>query len=61
MLELGRSRSWTRALEEISGETKMNSQPLLEYFKDLHEWLKNENDANNRTRGWDTSIDPCEC
>ncbi|XP_062383780.1 angiotensin-converting enzyme 2 [Sardina pilchardus] len=58
MLELGRSKSWTRALEQISGETKMNSQPLLDYFKDLHDWLKKDNDANNRTRGWDQSIDP---
>lgn len=58
MLELGRSKSWTRALEQISGETRMNAQPLLDYFKDLHEWLRKDNDANNRTRGWDTSIDP---
>ncbi|KAL2087768.1 hypothetical protein ACEWY4_016596 [Coilia grayii] len=58
MLELGRSKSWTRALEQISGETEMNSQPLLDYFKDLYEWLKKDNDANHRIRGWDPSIDP---
>ncbi|XP_063068775.1 angiotensin-converting enzyme 2 [Engraulis encrasicolus] len=58
MLELGRSTSWTKALEQISGETKMNSQPLLDYFQDLHDWLKKDNDANNRLRGWDHTIDP---
>ncbi|XP_041936100.1 angiotensin-converting enzyme 2 [Alosa sapidissima] len=58
MLELGRSKSWTKALEQISGETKMNSQPLLDYFKDLYDWLKKDNDANNRTRGWNQNMDP---
>uniref|UniRef100_A0AAY4C6R9 Angiotensin-converting enzyme n=1 Tax=Denticeps clupeoides TaxID=299321 RepID=A0AAY4C6R9_9TELE len=58
MLELGRSTSWTRALKEVSGETRMKSKPLLDYFADLYSWLKDDNDKNNRKRGWDVAIDP---
>uniref|UniRef100_A0A8C1GMF0 Angiotensin-converting enzyme n=1 Tax=Cyprinus carpio TaxID=7962 RepID=A0A8C1GMF0_CYPCA len=52
MLELGRSMSWTRALEDVAGTTKMDSQPLLHYFSTLMEWLKEENQKNNRVPGW---------
>uniref|UniRef100_A0A8C7K066 Angiotensin-converting enzyme n=1 Tax=Oncorhynchus kisutch TaxID=8019 RepID=A0A8C7K066_ONCKI len=52
MLEFGRSKSWTRALETISGNPKMDSAPLLDYFKDLHVWLLEENRKNNRKPGW---------
>lgn len=60
MLELGRSQSWTKALQTISGDTRMNAKPLLDYFQKLHDWLKNDNMKNNRTVGWRTDIDPCE-
>lgn len=60
MLEFGRSRSWTRALETISGHAKMDSAPLLDYFKDLHVWLIEENRKNNRKPGWRAAEDPCE-
>uniref|UniRef100_A0A673AP47 Angiotensin-converting enzyme n=1 Tax=Sphaeramia orbicularis TaxID=375764 RepID=A0A673AP47_9TELE len=58
MLELGRSQSWTRALQTISGDVKMNAQPLLDYFHKLYEWLKEENKKHNRMVGWDPKIDP---
>lgn len=60
MLELGRSKSWTRALEDISGDTRMDSQPLMNYFSTLYDWLKAENQKNNRQPGWDAAIDPCK-
>lgn len=60
MLELGRSKSWTRALEDISGDTRMDSQPLLSYFRTLYDWLKVENQKNNRQPGWNPAIDPCK-
>uniref|UniRef100_A0A674DM83 Angiotensin-converting enzyme n=1 Tax=Salmo trutta TaxID=8032 RepID=A0A674DM83_SALTR len=62
MLEFGRSKSWTRALETISGHAKMDSAPLLDYFKDLHVWLIEENRKNNRKPGWRTisSYNPVE-
>ncbi|KAL3065699.1 hypothetical protein OYC64_015786 [Pagothenia borchgrevinki] len=58
MLELGRSKSWTRALDTISGDAKMDVRPLLDYFQPLHDWLKAENEKNNRNVGWKTTIDP---
>ncbi|XP_054473849.1 angiotensin-converting enzyme 2 [Anoplopoma fimbria] len=58
MLELGRSQSWTRALQTISGDVKMNARPLLDYFQKLHDWLKADNKKHNRNVGWKTEIDP---
>jgi len=59
MLELGRSQSWTRALETITGkDTRMDAQPLLDYFNDLYVWLQKNNRENNRTVGWKTTVDP---
>ncbi|RXM32683.1 Angiotensin-converting enzyme 2 [Acipenser ruthenus] len=58
MLQLGKSESWTKALQSITKETRMNAQPLLDYFSELHEWLKNENTIHNRKIGWDSKWDP---
>uniref|UniRef100_A0A8C9VMT2 Angiotensin-converting enzyme n=1 Tax=Scleropages formosus TaxID=113540 RepID=A0A8C9VMT2_SCLFO len=58
MLELGKSKSWTRAMEEISGVTRMDSKPLLEYFSELYSWLQEDNRKNNRQPGWKTTEDP---
>ncbi|XP_074475581.1 angiotensin-converting enzyme 2 isoform X1 [Sebastes fasciatus] len=55
MLELGRSQSWTRALQTISGDVKMDARPLLDYFQKLHDWLKVENEKHGRTVGWTTA------
>ncbi|XP_030642567.1 angiotensin-converting enzyme 2-like [Chanos chanos] len=58
MLQLGKSQSWTRALEQIAGERRMNSTALLDYFSTLYDWLKEENQKNNRMAGWRSSVDP---
>ncbi|XP_075706998.1 angiotensin-converting enzyme 2 [Rhinoderma darwinii] len=58
MLELGNSKPWTEALESITGETKMNAQPLLSYFQPLYEWLQQNNTDRNRTVGWNTAWKP---
>ncbi|XP_067848526.1 angiotensin-converting enzyme 2 isoform X2 [Heptranchias perlo] len=58
MLKLGKSKSWTRALEKVTGETRMNASPLLHYFKPLYDWLKINNAANGRMVGWDTKWSP---
>uniref|UniRef100_A0A3Q3XKX3 Angiotensin-converting enzyme n=1 Tax=Mola mola TaxID=94237 RepID=A0A3Q3XKX3_MOLML len=58
MLELGRSQSWTKALQTISGDVRMNARPLLDYFQKLYDWLKEENIKHNRTLGWRTDTDP---
>ncbi|XP_057703156.1 angiotensin-converting enzyme 2 [Corythoichthys intestinalis] len=58
MLELGRSKSWTRALHAISGDTRMDARPLLDYFQKLYVWLKEDNMKHNRYVGWDAAVDP---
>ncbi|KAF7253672.1 Angiotensin-converting enzyme 2 [Varanus komodoensis] len=58
MLALGRSEPWTKALEIMTGEKKMNATPLLHYFEPLRLWLVQNNKANNRTAGWDTTWSP---
>ncbi|XP_051797280.1 angiotensin-converting enzyme 2 isoform X1 [Acanthochromis polyacanthus] len=58
MLEMGRSQSWTRALQTIAGDVKMDAGPLLDYFQELHDWLKVENQNHKRTVGWRTDRDP---
>lgn len=60
MLELGSSESWTRALETIAGNARMDAGPLLDYFKKLYDWLKENNQKHNRAVGWKTTVDPCE-
>uniref|UniRef100_A0A674GKE4 Angiotensin-converting enzyme n=1 Tax=Taeniopygia guttata TaxID=59729 RepID=A0A674GKE4_TAEGU len=56
MLELGRSKPWTQALESVTGEKYMNAAPLLHYFEPLYEWLKRNN--SGRFVGWKTDWTP---
>ncbi|XP_054240174.1 angiotensin-converting enzyme 2 [Indicator indicator] len=56
LLELGRSKPWTQALESITGEKQMNATPLLHYFEPLYKWLQEANSA--RHIGWKTDWTP---
>ncbi|XP_025976569.2 angiotensin-converting enzyme 2 [Dromaius novaehollandiae] len=56
MLELGRSKPWTQALESITGEKYMNATPLLNYFEPLFNWLQKNN--SGRSVGWNTAWTP---
>ncbi|XP_043928727.1 angiotensin-converting enzyme 2-like [Protopterus annectens] len=58
MLQLGKSTSWTRVLENITGDTQLNVKPLLHYFEPLYNWLKENNQKNGRTVGWNPVWDP---
>uniref|UniRef100_A0A182R0V2 Angiotensin-converting enzyme n=1 Tax=Anopheles farauti TaxID=69004 RepID=A0A182R0V2_9DIPT len=42
-LSLGRSVHWSQALEAMTGETELRTDALLEYYKPLYEFLKQEN------------------
>ena len=50
MLELGSSKPWPDAMELLTGQRKMDVQPILEYFKPLIAWLEKEN--YNERPGW---------
>jgi peptidyl-dipeptidase A len=43
MLSLGSSMHWSEALESLTREKDVNADALLEYFKPLTDWLKEEN------------------
>ncbi|NXE03964.1 ACE2 enzyme, partial [Lophotis ruficrista] len=56
LLELGRSKPWTQALESVTGEKYMNAAPLLHYFEPLYKWLQKNN--SGRYIGWKTDWSP---
>ncbi|XP_014771274.1 angiotensin-converting enzyme isoform X1 [Octopus bimaculoides] len=42
MLKLGSSLPWPEALHQVTGSSKIDATPMLNYFKPLEDWLKNE-------------------
>jgi peptidyl-dipeptidase A len=42
-LEMGQSREWPDALEALTGERRMDTSALLEYFAPLRRWLDEQN------------------
>jgi hypothetical protein len=58
MLKLGASRPWIDAMEQITGQRHMDASPLMEYFKPLYDWLKEDNTKYNETIGWKESDEP---
>ena len=42
-LEMGMSREWPDALEALTGERRMSSKAMLEYFAPLQRWLDEQN------------------
>ena len=42
-LEMGASREWPDALEALTGDRRMDSRGLLEYFAPLKDWLDQQN------------------
>ncbi|MFO0619488.1 MAG: M2 family metallopeptidase [Polyangiaceae bacterium] len=43
MLKLGASVPWPEAMKAISGETSADATAILDYFKPLDDWLKEQN------------------
>ena len=54
MLRLGASEPWQDALEVLTGTRSFDAQPLMEYFRPIHEWLREENEKSGDV-GWDES------
>ena len=50
MLRMGASREWPEALETITGERRMSSEGLREYFRPLERWLADQN--RGQKAGW---------
>ncbi|XP_073942648.1 angiotensin-converting enzyme-like isoform X2 [Choristoneura fumiferana] len=55
MLQLGSSRSWPDAMEELTGQRDMDASGVIEYFQPLYQWLKAENERTGEFIGWEAS------
>ncbi|XP_055957045.1 angiotensin-converting enzyme [Patella vulgata] len=52
-LSLGSSKPWPEVMTILTGQAKMDTGPLQEYFTPLTEWLKLQN--KDEKKGWDES------
>ncbi len=50
MLAMGASRPWPDALEELTGERRLDATAVVDYFRPLLEWLEREN--RDQPVGW---------
>ena len=50
MLAMGASRPWPEALEAFTGSREMSAEPMVEYFRPLLGWLRQQNQG--RRCGW---------
>jgi peptidyl-dipeptidase A len=50
MLEMGQSRPWPEALEQMTGEKDIDATAILDYFAPLKQWLDEQNKGHNV--GW---------
>jgi peptidyl-dipeptidase A len=50
MLEMGASRPWQEALEQITGSREMDATAIRDYFAPLQVWLDEQNAG--KTVGW---------
>ncbi|CAF1419757.1 unnamed protein product [Rotaria sordida] len=52
MLGMGNSKSWSEILENFTGENKLESQAILDFFQPLYNWLTMENLSRGYPVGW---------
>lgn len=52
MLAMGSSKPWPEVLKSLTGESQLEPQAMLDYFKPLYKWLKIENLARGYPIGW---------
>ena len=50
MLEMGQSRPWPEALDQMTGENDIDATAILDYFAPLKQWLDEQNKGHNV--GW---------
>ncbi|XP_071942842.1 angiotensin-converting enzyme-like [Antedon mediterranea] len=51
MLRMGASRPWQDAMQEITGQRRIDTSAIKSYFEPLFEWLKEQNEGE--TIGWE--------
>ena len=55
MLSEGSSKVWTEPFQQLTGETRMSAQPLMDYFQPLMTYLK---EVNGEDVGWQSECLP---
>jgi len=56
MLSVGASKPWPEALKAMTGTDKADASAIVEYFKPLMDWLKEQNKGEKE--GWTLPADP---
>jgi peptidyl-dipeptidase A len=56
MLSMGCSKPWPEALKAMTGSDKADASAIVEYFKPLMDWLKEQNKSEKE--GWTLPTDP---
>ncbi|KAL8175812.1 UNVERIFIED_CONTAM: hypothetical protein K2H54_008788 [Gekko kuhli] len=51
-LRAGSSQRWQDILQQLTGTDQMDATALLDYFRPVTEWLKQQNGRMNETLGW---------
>lgn len=59
-MEKGSSLPWSDALFQATGESRLDGSALLEYFRPLEDWLRNENLRTQEFVGWIYDGDYCK-
>lgn len=59
-MEKGSSLPWSEALFQATGESRLDGSALLEYFRPLEDWLRNENLRTQEFVGWIYDGDYCK-
>jgi peptidyl-dipeptidase A len=52
MLEAGASQPAQVTLAKMTGTDHLDAAPMLEYFRPLYDWLRQQNALNQATPGW---------
>ena len=51
-MALGASRHWKEVIKGMTGRPGMSTSAFREYFQELEDWLKEENERNGLKVGW---------
>ncbi len=53
-MSLGSSKPWPEVMKLITGQDKMDTSAILEYFKPLENWLMAKNEELGEIIGWES-------
>lgn len=48
LLKEGSSKPWQEVMKDLTGQSKMDATAILDYFKPLQDWLKEQNKGERK-------------